>query len=273
MGNNTNDQNWAATERLHFIEMCAWWKGIVNRHDLAGLFGISMAQASSDLQRYLEMNPGALVYNLRQKRYEPVAEMKCVMTKSCLNEAVNRFLGGDTRSAWTGRDEASEGSGSVALLNMPVREASADVERRVFLAILNGLRIKVKYASVNSGKEEWRWLIPRALGHNGGRWHVRAWCETNIEFRDFTLSRIVEVEWSREEAEPPQEDLDWNQWVTIQIRAHHDLSEGQRKAVERDYAMRGGVLKVKVRKAMEGYLRERLGLAMADGSPALRLLE
>jgi len=27
-----------------------------------------------------------------------------------------------------------------------------------------------------------------------------------------------------------------------------------------------------VRKAMEGYLRERLGLAMADGSPALRLL-
>jgi len=51
MGNKTNDQNWAATERLRFIEACAWWKGIVQRQDLVGLFGISMAQASSDLQR------------------------------------------------------------------------------------------------------------------------------------------------------------------------------------------------------------------------------
>ncbi len=273
MGNNTNDQNWAATERLRFIEACAWWKGVVNRHDLAGLFGISMAQASSDLQRYLEMNPPAFVYNLRQKRYEATAEMKCVMTKPRLDEAVARFLGGDARSSWTGWGEESEGGSCVALLKMPVREASADVERRVFLAMLNGLRVRVKYASVNSGKEDWRWLIPQALGHSGARWHVRAWCETNGGFRDFTLSRIVEVEWSREEASPPMEDKDWEQWVTLQVRPHHDLSDGQRKAVERDYAMRNGVLKVKVRKAMEGYLRERLGLAMTDGSPALRLLE
>jgi len=144
----------------------------VNRNDLVGLFGISMAQASLDLQRYLEMNPDAFVYNLRQKRYEPVAEMKRLMTRPRLDEAVARFLGGDTRSACTYSDEAVEDSGYVALLNMPAREASADVERRVFLAIFNGFRIKVKYASVNSGKEEWRWLMPQALGHNGGRWHV-----------------------------------------------------------------------------------------------------
>ena len=37
--------------------------------------------------------------------------------------------------------------------------------------------------------------------------------------------------------------------------------------------MRSGVLKLKVRKAMEGYLRDRLGLTMAGGKPALRLLE
>jgi hypothetical protein len=70
MGNKTNDRNWAATERLRFIEACAWWKGIVNQQDLVGLFGVSMAQASSDLQRYLEMNPAAFVYDSRQKRYE-----------------------------------------------------------------------------------------------------------------------------------------------------------------------------------------------------------
>jgi len=273
MGNKTNEQNWAATERLRFIEACAWWKGIVKRQDLGGLFGISMAQASSDLQRYLDMNPSSFVYNMRLKRYEATAEMKCVLTRPRLDEAVARFLGGDASSTWTGWAEASTGGGRVALLKMPVREAGADVERRVFLAILNGLRVRVRYASVNSGKEDWRWLLPQALGHNGARWHVRAWCETNGEFRDFTLSRIAEVEWSRQDAKPPIEDKDWEQWMTLQVRPHQDLSAGQRKAVERDYAMRNGVLKFKVRKAMEGYLRERLGLAMADGSPALRLLE
>ena len=273
MGNKTNDRTWAAAERLRFIETCAWWKGVVQRQDLGDLVGISMAQASSDLQRYLEMNPAAFVYNLRQKRYEATAEMQCVLTKPRLDEAVARFLGGDARGVWTGWDEESEGGGRVSVLRMPVREAGATVERRIFLAVINGQRVKVRYASVNSGKEEWRWLRPHALGHNGARWHVRAWCEKNGDFRDFTLSRIAEVEWSREEAEQPMVDQAWQEWVTLKVRPHHDLSEDQRKAVERDYAMRNGALKLKVRNAMEGYLRDRLGLAMADGKPALRLLE
>jgi predicted DNA-binding transcriptional regulator YafY len=70
------------------------------------------------------------------------------------------------------------------------------------------------------------WLRPHALGHNGARWHVRAWCERNTDFRDFTLSRIAEVEWSREQAEPPIEDNDWEQWVTLQ-RAHLELHWAQ----------------------------------------------
>ena len=273
MENKTKERNWAATERLRFIESCAWWKGVVQRQDLAGLFGISTAQASSDLQLYLEMNPGAFVYNMRGSRYEATADMKCLMTKPRLDEAVARFLGGDARSAWTGWSEECEGGGCIAVLKMPLREAGAVVERRIFLAMLNGLRVRVRYASVNSGKEEWRWLRPHALGHNGARWHVRAWCETNSDFRDFTLSRIAEIEWSREAAELPAQDKDWEQWVTLQVRPYRGLSDEQRKAVERDYAMRNGVLKLKVRKAMEGYLRERLGLTMADGKPAVRLLE
>jgi hypothetical protein len=273
MGNKTNDRNWAAMERLRFIEACAWWKGLVNRQDLVNLFGVSMAQASSDLQRYLELNSGAFVYNLRGKRYEATAGMKCILTIPRLDEAVTRFLGSDARGAWEGWADGKEESNCVAVLKMPARHAGAEVERRVFLAVLNGLRIRLRYASVHSNKEEWRWLRPHALAHNGARWHVRAWCEQNADFRDFTLSRIGEVEWSREAAELPAADKDWNQWVTLQVRPNHTLKGEQRKAVERDYAMRAGLLKLKVRKAMEGYLRDRLGLSMADGKLPVRLLE
>ena len=76
-----------------------------------------------------------------------------------------------------------------------------------------------------------------------------------------------------DEADLPEPDKDWEQWVTLRVSPHRGLGEGQRKAVERDYAMRNGVLKLKVRKAMEGYLRDRLGLTMADGKLPIRLLE
>jgi hypothetical protein len=92
---------------------------------LGGLFGVSMAQASSDLQRYLDLNPGAFVYNLRQKRYEAAAEMKCVMTRPRLEEALGRFLGGEVRGVRVGWIEESEGSECVSVLRMPLREAGA----------------------------------------------------------------------------------------------------------------------------------------------------
>lgn len=41
-----------------------------NRADLMAVFGISMPQASNDIQKYLEMFPTALTYNTKKKRYE-----------------------------------------------------------------------------------------------------------------------------------------------------------------------------------------------------------
>ena len=58
MGNETSVENWAARERLLLVERAAWWRGWIGRGDLVAMFGISPAQASSDLQKYQELNPG-----------------------------------------------------------------------------------------------------------------------------------------------------------------------------------------------------------------------
>lgn len=44
--------------------------GFVNRKDLMAFFGISMPQASIDLQSFLKLHPGAMQYNPSSKRYE-----------------------------------------------------------------------------------------------------------------------------------------------------------------------------------------------------------
>ncbi|MCU0797370.1 MAG: helix-turn-helix domain containing protein, partial [Akkermansiaceae bacterium] len=100
MGNDTNMENWAARERLRWIERAVWWRGWVGRPDLAAMFGISAAQASSDLQRYQELNPGALAYHLGRKRYEGTEGMRCVMHEPSLVEAMNVFLGGGGVLTW-----------------------------------------------------------------------------------------------------------------------------------------------------------------------------
>lgn len=49
-------------------------KGHINRKDICEACGVSVPQASLDLNRYIAANPGALTYNSSSKRYELVAE-------------------------------------------------------------------------------------------------------------------------------------------------------------------------------------------------------
>lgn len=70
MSNNTDPWNWYPRTRLAWLERTAKAKGTIGRQDLIACFGISLAQASSDITEYLRLNPKSLTYNLSIKRYE-----------------------------------------------------------------------------------------------------------------------------------------------------------------------------------------------------------
>ncbi len=274
MGNTSNKDQWAARERLHFIERLAWWRGVVNRGDLREVFGISRAQASADLQAYQELNPAALAYNVRAKRYESRPEMHCTLHEPRMEEAVRLFLGepGPLPAAEVSRPLAGA---RVDVVATPGRRASAAVERRVFLAVCGGLRLTVKYGSVSSGRGTRREIAPHAFGHDGYRWHVRAWCCENEDYRDFVLSRIEDAGWPGEPFAPPVVDADWEREEKLTFMANPELNEERRKTIERDYGMRGGKLVVHVRAAMKEYLLAHLRIPVLDeqGNPRPRHLE
>jgi hypothetical protein len=68
--NATNPESWFPRCRMAWLERYAKAAGHVGRGDLTATFGISPAQASSDLQAYLAENPDALTYSTSRKRYE-----------------------------------------------------------------------------------------------------------------------------------------------------------------------------------------------------------
>ena len=258
MGNTSNRDQWAGRERQLFIERLAWWKGVVNRGDVRDVFGISAAQASADLQGYQEMNPTALAYNVRAKRYEAGENMVCVMHEPRIEEAVSLFLGvGVPGVCLAGRMQSAA---TVDFFRPLVREADAVVQRRVFLAIDQGRMLRVKYWSVNSSRGSLREIAPHALGHDGYRWHVRAWCIENGEFRDFVLSRMEVAEWPGDVFTAPVVDEEWERMETVVLQPHPELDEERKKGIIRDYGMKGGKLKVEVRAAMKEYFLRHWGV-------------
>jgi predicted DNA-binding transcriptional regulator YafY len=252
--------------RLEFIEFRLFWEGHVNRSDLMDTFKVSIAQATTDLNRYLALAPGNMAYDKSAKAYVRTPEFKARFQEPEPGRYLNQLRSvGDgiveASETWIGHFPAFDAAPT------PVRSIGPVVLRSVVAAIRRKEAIEIKYQSLSRPEPRWRWIVPHALGHDGFRWHTRAFCETDRTFKDFLLARMIEVRGTRPAEVDPATDSDWQEQVVLAIGPHPDLSETQQKVVGLDYGMRSGKAKIKVRRAFLYYALKRLGL---DTDPAAR---
>lgn len=80
------------------------------------------------------------------------------------------------------------------------------------------------------------------------------------------MSRIVETRASKASHAAASRDVDWHCDVDLIIAPHPDLSAGQRKAIELDYAMDRGRATIPVKRALLYYALKRLGLDTDPGA-------
>ena len=87
------DQNvelsWSVEQRLEFIEFRLFWEGKVRRADLVDEFGISVPQASADIQRYDALAPGNIEYDASAKTYVIAAAFKPLLFKPSARRYLN----------------------------------------------------------------------------------------------------------------------------------------------------------------------------------------
>jgi predicted DNA-binding transcriptional regulator YafY len=103
-------------------------------------------------------------------------------------------------------------------------------------AIRRGRRIKLNYRSMRDPHPHERVISPHSLVRAGRRWHVRAFCSTNQQFRDYTLGRIEKPEILNEPSEREStEDTTWNTLLQVRLIAHPALSMPQRELVQFEY--------------------------------------
>ncbi len=269
MGNVTNEENWAARERLRMIEVMLWWRGWVRRGDLISGFGISAAQASGDLQRFLELNRTGVIYQTNRKRYEAGDNFSCRLHRPSIAEAVTLLLGqnpGHAALSMRSEPAPAQAGDAVDMVLMPQRVVNDRAARVLMMAILRKQAVDVRYLSVNSASRKMRTLVPRALAWDGTRWHARCWDGEHQEWRDYVLGRMEECRWAKTEAEEPPNDVEWETFVVLKLKTNASLSKEARAAVKMDYGMSSDVKEIRVRKAMVKYLRRNLGLPWANGS-------
>ena len=241
----------AQRERLAFLEMRAYFTGELRRADIEARFGIKPAASSRDLSAYRDLEPGNLDYDVAARCYRPTHSFKPLFEFSSDRVLVWLLQGfGDGLELGLRKVAPCEGPGNLVQPDLPVLAA-------LTRAMCAKKAVRIEYLSMSTGPKR-RDIVPLALADNGLRWHVRAYDRQRERFGDFVLTRIARVEsigGEVPEAEQLGADDQWTRIVEFEVVPHPGVKRPE--AVAADYAMRDGVLRIRSRAALAGYVLRR----------------
>lgn len=244
---------WDLLVRYRYIETISLWEGRLTSRHLCDTFGIGRQQASKDLNRYLkEIGPGNLAYDSSLKGYRPTPEFQPRVTAGLADEYLHLMARNNELSNVF--ESLALNVANIEVLKVPVRDVRPEVLRPIVQAARERQRLEVDYVSLHHPDREGRIIVPHTLVFSGLRWHVRAWCEKNRDYRDFVLSRFREVpEALGASPRGVEDDREWNTWVELRIVPDPRLTRAQQAVVAADYGMRDAVLAIALRARLVPY--------------------
>jgi hypothetical protein len=259
MDRATTKKRWSAEQRLEFIEFFSYWEGAINRSDLMDRFGVSAPQASADLTTYQQIAPDNLRYDLSSKRYVASEQFQFKLVIPDADRYLKQLTavtGGSVSKTdtWLGETPVAD------VIPIPTRRVDPAVLRTVLAAIRGKHSIEIEYQSMRTAVPDslWRRITPHALASDGFRWHIRAFCHKDHRFKDFLLSRCLGARQPGPAGASGAGDEQWNTFFDVELVPNPQLSSSQRKAIEFDYAMQDGKIKLSVRRALLYYFDKRL---------------
>jgi len=251
--------SWGQDRRLQFIDFRLRWDGRLNRADVTSFFGISIPQASLDIAKYAEAAPGNLDYDKSTRTYVATEKFRPLYARSSSQCYVHELLATSTGIG----DPSMSFVGWRPPLDTAPRPGRA-IDPTVLVPLTRVIRDKrkarVTYQSMTSEQPTARELSPHALGFDGFRWHVRAYCHLRNRFQDFVIARIIDIEAMGTSDVGPASDAAWHRKLQLVLTAHPGLSAAAQRAIEVDYGMCDGKVSLECRHAMLFYTLRNLRL-------------
>jgi predicted DNA-binding transcriptional regulator YafY len=248
---------WDLALRYRLIETVVWWEGRLTTGHLIQSFGISRQQASKDINTYItEHAPKNLTYDKQLKGYVPSKHFMPLF----IDDSASAYLHllNQTHSRAPHVEGLALAYAHTMVLEVPDRTIRPEILRPLLKACRHSEVIEVEYVSLANPNPETRLIAPHTLVYTGMRWHVRAYCEKNREYRDFVLSRLRGLpEFERKTENLISADEDWNTEVEVIIEPDSRLKPEQKAIIEVDFGMREGVLVIPTRRALVKYVLQR----------------
>lgn len=249
---------WGVERRMEFIEFRLFWEGRINRADLTSFFGISVPQASADFAQYQGLAPANLEYDASAKQYVAGKLFKPIFLSPGSESYMRQLL--SISQGLIDRESSFAGwLPNFDVVPTPDRLVEPHTLFRVLSTIRKKNRLNIQYQSMTNPEPSWRWVSPHALGFDGFRWHIRAYCHTHNEFRDFLFSRILSINEEELSEIDTSSDRLWHEHITLRIGPNPLLDKNKQKVIELDYEMENGERAIRVRGAHFFYLCKRLG--------------
>lgn len=248
---------WDLALRYRLIETVAWWEGRLTTGHLMQSFGISRQQASKDINTYItEHAPKNLTYDKQLKGYVPSKQFKPLFIDDSASAYLHLLYQNNERAPHI--DGLALAYAHTRVLEVPDRPIRPEVLRPLLKACREGLRLETEYVSFNTPNVEVRLIAPHTLVYTGMRWHVRAYCEKNGQYRDFVLSRLRgQPDLLDQSSNTREQDEDWNIEVPVIFEPDGRLNAAQKAIIETDFGMTQGQLVVPSRRALVKYVLQR----------------
>ncbi len=251
---------WAIRQRMQFIEVTAYYSGVVTRSDVARAFAISDAAATKDLKLYSDIAPENLSYKHSVFGFVPTSAFKPAFADLSVATVLPLLEANQTMN---GSPNPTESVFNIPAVNMvlPNRLPSAAVLCQITRAIYGHKKLRVNYRSLTDSKQRTRIIEPHSLVNTGFRWHVRAYNEDSFDFRDFVLSRFEEANCLNDNAESSASyDEDWIEMIILKLSPHPKLDKRQQESILIDYKASDNVIEVNLRRSLIGYLLRQLAV-------------
>jgi hypothetical protein len=241
-------------QRLSTLELLLLWEGILSRSRLVALLGLGNIRASQLIQEFRAAYPRWLTWNSKSRSYHATYEAYAAAKRD--DKTLSRA---DSLARY------------LTLAGLPYIAHDADAgpicaafpdlgtpDPQVFAALSQAIRlnsaVEITYRSMKEPTPHQRIISPHHLVRAGRRWHVRAFCSTHHDFRDYSLGRIVNtmtLALPRERLE--NDDAAWNAEVPVRLIAHPNLSREQEGVIRHEYFNNTSARVVTCRGALVGY--------------------
>lgn len=260
---------WGQDRRLEFIDFRLQWERGLNRADLMAFFNISTPQASLDIARYTTMAPGNLVYDRSSKTYVASPGFVALFPTSSPSRYLQELLA--SAEGLVAPEESFLGwRPDFDAVPTPGRTLESKTLATLLTAIRERQTLQVAYQSMTRPEPSERRLSPHALGYDGFRWHIRAYCHKRQEFRDFVIARLLSIHDASPSSIDPAKDHEWHNILTLVLAPNPALPPAHQRIIELDYGMQEGQVEFRCRQALLFYTLKKLGFDRT-GQPSPRI--